>query len=129
MIASTTSDSLSVVRVNALGCLFQTDHLIDSRDTRLADVAALALFQANGRSFVVAAGSDAGLSLFELLPGGKIEHLASFALETGVGIGNVTSIEAVVLGSKVAILMVHSKGPGGSWSGPSRSSPRPGRAP
>ena len=112
VIASTTSDSLSVVRVNALGCLFQTDHLIDSRDTRIADVAALDLFQANGRSFVVAAGSDAGLSLFELLPGGKIEHLASFALETGVGIGNVTSIEAVVLGSKVAILMVDASGSG-----------------
>ncbi len=112
VIASTTSDSLSVVRVNPLGCLFQTDHLIDSRETRIADVAALDLFQANGRSFVVAAGSDNGLSLFELLPGGKIEHLASFALETGAGIGNVTSIEAVVLGNKVAILMVDASGSG-----------------
>ena len=112
VIASTISDSLSVVRINASGCLFQTDHLIDNRDTRFADVAALDLFQANGRSFVVAAGSDAGLSLFELLPGGKIEPLASFALETGAGIGSVVAIEAVVLGDKAAILMTDASGAG-----------------
>lgn len=112
VIASTISDSLSVVRINASGCLFQTDHLIDNRDTRFADVAALDLFQANGRSFVVAAGSDAGLSLFELLPGGKIEPLASFALETGAGIGTVVAIEAVVLGDKAAILMTDASGAG-----------------
>lgn len=110
VIGSTQSDSLSVVRINAMGALFQTDHLIDSRDTRFAKVAALDLFETHGRSFVLAAGTDSGLSLVELLPGGALSHVQSFALETGAGIGAVTAIEAAVLGNKVAVFLTDASG-------------------
>lgn len=110
VIASTLSDSLSVVRMNAMGALFQTDHVIDDRNTRFADVAALDLFTAKGRMFAVTAGSDAGVSVFEVLTNGKLSPYATYPLETGAGISAVTSIETKVLGDKVAVLMVDARG-------------------
>ena len=110
VIASTLSDSLSVVRINAVGALFQTDHVIDDLNTRFADTVALDLFVARGRVFAVTAGSDAGVSVFELLGNGKLSPYATFPLETGAGISSVTSIETKVLGDKVAVLMVDARG-------------------
>lgn len=110
VIASTLSDSLSVVRINPMGALFETDHLIDTRDTRIKGVAALDMFSAHDRSFVVAGGTDSGLSLFELLPEGKLSHMQSFALETGAGIGSVTGIEVAVLGDKAAVFVTDATG-------------------
>jgi hypothetical protein len=110
VIASTLSDSLTVVRINDMGVLFAADHVIDDRNTRFDAVAALDIFEAKGRSFVVTGGSDAGLSLFELLPGGQLSHLQSFALETGAGIGAITSIETKVNGDKAMIFLVDAAG-------------------
>ncbi len=45
--------------------MFLTDHLVDDRTTRVADVAALEMFVARGRAFVVAGGTDAGLTVLE----------------------------------------------------------------
>lgn len=110
VVASTLSSSLTVVRVNDMGVMFQTDHLIDDRLSRFADVAALDMFQWAGRVFVVAAGSDAGVSLIEMLPDGSLSHVLSHAMETGAGIGNVTGIETVVIGSSAAILLTDAVG-------------------
>ena len=65
VLASTLSSSLSVVRINPMGVMFLTDHLVDDRTTRFADVAALEMFVARGRAFVVAGGTDAGLTVLE----------------------------------------------------------------
>jgi hypothetical protein len=110
VIAATLSDSLTVVRINDLGVLFATDHVIDDRNTRFDAVAALDIFEAKGRSLVVTGGSDAGLSLFELLPGGQLSHLQSFALETGAGIGAITAIETKVNGDSVMVFLVDAAG-------------------
>ena len=110
VVAGTLSSSLSVLRVNEMGVLFVQDHMIDDRSTRFDHVAALDMFTYAGRVFVVAAGTDAGLSVVELLPDGRLSHMLSHALETGAGIANVTGIEVTVIGTAAQILLTDARG-------------------
>ncbi len=106
VIASTGSSSLSVVRVNDMGCLFQTDHVVDDRTTRFDHTAALDSFTLNGRSFVVTAGTDAGITVMELLPGGTLSHFATGVFETGAGLFAVKGLEVAVNGTTASIYVV-----------------------
>lgn len=110
IIASVTSDSLSVVRVNDMGCLFLADHVTDDLDSRFRGASALDVFDVAGRSFVVAGGSDAGLTIFELLPGGVFSLVSSTAFEDGQGMGNIASIDAAVSGQQVQIFVTEESG-------------------
>jgi hypothetical protein len=110
VVAGTLSSSLSVLRVNDMGVLFVEDHMIDDRTTRFDHVAALDMFAYAGRVFVVAAGTDAGVSVVELLPDGRLSHLLSHALETGAGIANVTGIEVTMIGTAAHILLTDARG-------------------
>lgn len=109
LIAATNSDSLTVLRVNPMGVFFQTDHVIDDRNTRFDAIQAFDSFVAQGRFFVVAAGQDAGLSLFELLPNGRLSHVESFSLEGGQGLQTVSAVKAEVVGNSVDVLMVDAR--------------------
>ncbi len=110
VVASTLSASISVLRVNEMGVLFVEDHLIDDRNTRFDNVVALDGFTYQGRAFVVAGGSDAGVTVLELLPDGRLSHVLSQALETGAGIGAVTGVKTVVLNGKAAIFLTDAGG-------------------
>ena len=110
VLASTGTSSLSVVRINPMGVMFVTDQVNDDRATRFADVAALDVFVAKGRAFVVAAGTDAGVTVLELLPGGKLMAYTSFALETGAGMPAVTAIETRVTADEVMLFLVDARG-------------------
>ncbi len=110
ILAATGSSTLSVVRINPMGVMFVADQVMDDRSTRFADVAALDMFVAKGRAFVVAGGTDAGLLVLELLPGGHLIPFASFALETGAGLAAVTALETRVLGDEVTLYVVDARG-------------------
>jgi serralysin len=110
VLAASGSDSLSVVRINPMGVFFVTDHMIDDRQTRFANVSALDMFEANGRMFVVAAGNDSGFSILELLPGGILSQFQTHVRETGTSLGAVTAIEAKVIGASVFVFMTQSDG-------------------
>jgi serralysin len=110
VVAGTTSSSLTVVRVNDMGVLFLQDHLVDDRSTRFSDVAALDMFTWSGRCFVVAAGSDSGLSIVEVLPDGTLSPMTTLVLETGQAIANVTGIETTVIGTTAQIFLTDARG-------------------
>lgn len=105
VVAAAGSGSLSVLRLNADGRLIATDHLLDSRATRFAGVTALKVIEAEGHVFVLAGGADDGLSLLSLLPGGQLVHLQSLADAAGLGLDNVTAIEAVRTGTALQIFV------------------------
>ncbi len=109
VIAATGSSSLSVVRVNDLGCLFQTDHVVDDRSTRFAHAEVLDSFTLMGRNFVVTAGTDAGITVMELLPGGILSHFATGVFETGAGLAAVTGLEVAVSGTTASIFVVDAR--------------------
>lgn len=103
------SGTLSVVRVNPVGALFITDIAHDSLDTFFDEAQTLATFEARGRNFIVTGGTDHGVSLFELLPGGQLYHHQGRALEDSWDFGHITAIEAAVTGDEVQILLSGSR--------------------
>jgi hypothetical protein len=89
------TQSLSVLEVSADGLLLLRDHLIDSRFSRFADLQDIAVAQVAGQVFVVAGGSDDGLSLLTLLPDGRLVHLDSIASAPGARLDGITRLTAV----------------------------------
>jgi hypothetical protein len=106
VIAATASSALTVVRVNDMGCLFATDTVYDDATTRFAQAEVLDSFTWAGRSFVVTGGTDAGLSVFEVRPDGKLTLFATGVFETGAGLDAITGLEAGVSGSTVSFYVV-----------------------
>jgi Ca2+-binding RTX toxin-like protein len=106
VIASTNSSSLTVVRVNDMGCLFATDTVYDDASTRFYHPEVLDTFSWAGRSFVVTGGTDAGLSVFEMRPDGMLTPFATGVFETGAGLGAITGLEAAVSGSVAGFYVV-----------------------
>ncbi len=105
VLAAAGSNSLSVMRLEASGVLVPTDHVIDTLATRFAGVTALKVIEADGHVFVLAGGSDDGLSLFRLLPDGQLVHMQSLAHDTGLGLDNVTAIAATRIGDRIQIFV------------------------
>lgn len=110
VVAATLSASISVIRINEMGVMFVEDHMIDDRNSRFDSVVALDSFTHAGRAFVVTGGTDAGITVLELLPNGRLSHILSHAMETGAGIGNVTGVETVVLNGAAQIFLTDAGG-------------------
>lgn len=105
ILAASGSGSLSVMRLAANGQLTATDHVLDTLATRFAGVSALKVVEVNGHVFVLAGGSDDGISLFSLLPDGRLVHMQTLVHATGLGLENVTSIEAIQVGNELQIFV------------------------
>lgn len=106
--ASAHSSSLSVVRVNPMGVFFVEDIETDTQHTRFAGARALDSFQAEGRDFIAVAGSDGGLSLFELLPGGDLFHHQSLTQSTAWNVGPVSALSVILVGDTAHIAVAGS---------------------
>lgn len=79
-IVSSASDSaeggaLTVVSIGTGGVMQVTDYILDSRETRFGGAHTVEVIQVGGWTYVVAGGGDAGLSLFTLMPEGRLLHL------------------------------------------------------
>ncbi len=103
VVGATLTSSLSVVRINEMGVMFLEDMVYDTTETRFARVAALDTFQANGRTFVVAAGNDAGITILEMMPDGTLDVVTTYQPGSEVALGTVTGLEAVVIDGVVHI--------------------------
>lgn len=112
VMAAAGSSSISVMELAPDGGLRLADHVVDTRATRFAGVTALEVIEAEGHAFVLAGGADDGLSLLSLLPDGRLVHLQSLAHEGGLGLENVTGIEAVRSGSRIQVFVTSGATPG-----------------
>jgi len=92
IVAAAGSGSLSVLAVDTTGTLQTLDHVIDTRTTRFADVQDIAIAQVQERVFVFAAGSDSGISMFTVLPDGRLVHLDSLANGPLGGLSGIHSL-------------------------------------
>lgn len=103
--AAAAPSSLTVLRLATDGTLTVTDQIIDDLGTRFAKVTALDAIVVEGRVFVVAAGSDSGLSLLTLLPDGRLLHLSSLADTAAMGLTNISAVEMVRVGDEVQVIV------------------------
>ena len=105
VIGAAGSDSLSVVRIGENGSLTVTDHLLDTLGTRFGGAHGLSIAQAGDHVFVIAGGADDGLSLFRLLPDGRLLHMETLPHGIGLGLENVEDIGAAILGDQLQVFV------------------------
>ena len=94
VVAGSGSDSLTTFAVSD-GGIVPVDHLIDSRDTRFADASHVTSVTIGDHNFVLAAGSDSGISLFTMLPGGRLQHLDAMPGSLDTPLRGITSMDAM----------------------------------
>ncbi|WP_260349869.1 hypothetical protein [Alloyangia mangrovi] len=93
------SGHLAVVALAADGGMRVTDLVGDDLDTRFAGVTALASLVVDGQLYLVAGGSDDGISLLTLLPGGRLLHLATLADDAGMALSDPAALALARSGS------------------------------
>lgn len=99
------SGALSVMAVDALGGLTPTDHVLDTRESRFGDATHVEALTHDGHTYVVAAGGDGGVTLLELMPGGRLVHLDSIAGSPDAGLDDVTALEIAVIGGVLQVFV------------------------
>ena len=105
VVAGATSSSLSVFRLDPSGALTATDHILDELTTRFQSVTALATAEVGGRGYVIAGGADGGISIFTLLPDGRLLHLRTIVDTNDTTLGRVNAIEAVTMAGRIVLLV------------------------
>lgn len=103
ILASSGTSSLTVMEITATGALVPTDHINASLHTRIQNVVALETVSYADRHFVIAGGANDGISLFQLMPDGRLYHLDAQEDLVGASLANVTSITAQVRGTGLDI--------------------------
>lgn len=96
------SGAMAVLELTAAGPELR-DFVLDDRTTRFDDVAALRSFALGGHQFLIAGGGDQGLSLMQLLPGGRLVQRHAFADTLEAGLGTIQDLAVHVSGASVTI--------------------------
>ena len=104
VVAASGSSSLSVLEVTATGGMIVTDHVIDDLTSRFQNVTSIDTVIHNGRAYVIAGGGDDGVSVFELLPGGRLLHLDAIPDGLNTSLQNITAVRAVSVDGQIQIL-------------------------
>ena len=102
--AAAGSSSLTVFQVGAGGALTPVDHVFDELGTRFQGVTALEVVAHGDWVFVLAAGADEGLTLFALVPDGRLVHLATLADRADLGLANISELKAMVVGDSLHVM-------------------------
>ena len=99
------SGAITVMELLPDGSLIPTDHVIDTLHTRFGMIQTLDVIEANGVTYVIAAGGDEGLTLFVLLPNGRLQ-LIDVVTDTGNGgLANVTALASVHQGTRLRMFI------------------------
>ena len=115
VMASAGSGTLTVAAVAPDGSLVVTDHVMDDLDTRFQGVSVLEGVVIEGRAYLVAAGSDDGLTLFQLLPGGQLLEMGSLEDTTGMTLGPVSALALTETSGALQIVASSGAEPGLTW--------------
>ncbi len=99
------SSSLSILHLAGNGTLTPVDHIIDTLHTRFQNVTALDTATIGDRVFVVAGGADDGVSLFELLPGGRLMHHSTLWDQTNMTLSDVSSLAMTAVNGSLQIFV------------------------
>jgi Ca2+-binding RTX toxin-like protein len=105
VMAATGSGTLTVFRLTADGRLTTVDHVLDEGSTRFQNATALETVVLGGRAFVFAGGADDGISVFTMLPDGRLLHLTTIIDTDAMTLADVTDIEARVIDGRILLFV------------------------
>ena len=94
IVASAGTSSLTVMQVMGDGSLRLADHAGDTLLTRFQGVQALNVVEAAGWTFVLAGGADDGVTLFVLLPDGRLVKTGQIEQAVGLALEDVSALTA-----------------------------------
>jgi Ca2+-binding RTX toxin-like protein len=98
--------SLTVFGLNASGQLSFLDQVNDTRDTRFDNVKALASYSQGDVHLLAAGGNDGGISLFQVLPGGRLLHRETLINTLDMGLDSIEQLEFVQTNGRVELLVL-----------------------
>lgn len=106
------SSSLTVLEVSD-GRLIFRDQVNDSLDTRFSGASELATFTRGNMTLIAVSGIDDGVTLFQLLPGGRLIHRETIVDQVGMALADVSSLKFVEFSDGTVDLFVLSARDGG----------------
>ncbi|MEM1301587.1 MAG: hypothetical protein AAGH17_03310 [Pseudomonadota bacterium] len=109
VVTASATSSLTILELSADGTLTAVDQIMDERATRFEGASVMETITHDGRSFVLVAGQDDGLSLFTILPNGRLIHLESLADSTSTSLSNINNIEVVQTGDVFQIFVTSTR--------------------
>ncbi|MGX9353399.1 calcium-binding protein (plasmid) [Shimia sp. W99] len=112
VMASFGTSSLSVLEIEAGGTLRFVDQVTDAKETRFAGTTALDWIEIGERILIAAAGNDGGVSLFQMLPSGRLLYKESLVAQTNMALNGVSQLRFAIVEGRVE-LFVLSPGDGG----------------
>ena len=95
VLSASGTGSLTVFSLGDDGSLTPTDDVLDDAKTAFARATMLETVTLSGHSFVIAAGSDPGFSVLELLPGGRLHHIQTFFPPADMALSSITDLAAL----------------------------------
>ena len=101
-VASFGTSSLSILRVDN-GEPLLAEHVLDSEATRFAEASRVAAAASGDFAYVAVGGGEGGVSLFTILPGGRLVHLDSVAEDETVPLDQIGALSLDVLGGALQI--------------------------
>lgn len=95
IVAGAGCNSITVFSVED-GVLALRDHVLDDLNTRFDNIAVLETIEHEGRVFVAASGADSGLTVFTLLPDGRLISVATREDRVGTPLEDIAALEFIV---------------------------------
>ena len=106
LVGSMGSSTITVSQMEADGTLTLVEQVRDDLNTRFQSISVLEAIVVDGKAYVVAGGSDDGLSLLTLLPDGRLLHLEAIADDLEMALSNPSSVVLAEQGGKIALYTV-----------------------
>ena len=98
------SSSLSVLRVEADGRLVPTELRLDTASTTFRNAQVVEAISVGDHCFVVTGGADGGLTLYQLLPDGRLVFVQAIADTGATSLDTVTALALAVSGDSLHIV-------------------------
>lgn len=92
VLASAGSSSLTVLQIGSTGTLGVVDHILDDRNTRFAGATVVETVQHDGLTYVITGGADDGISVYAMLPGGRLVPRAHISDTPDMTLANINAI-------------------------------------
>lgn len=112
VLAAAGSGSLSVLQVGSDGALGVVDHLLDDRHTRFAGATSVETVIHDGLTYVIAGGADDGISVYVMLPGGRLVPRAHIADTAESTLANISALAVQSRGAGIDIFAASGTEPG-----------------
>jgi len=112
LLGSYGTGSLTVLTLDDTGQLRFVDQANDTLDTRFDGTSALATFSQGGLHLVAVGGNDGGLSIYQMLPGGRLLHRVTVEDTVQMALGSIEQLEFARKANGVELLVYSARDTG-----------------